>query len=154
MENIWFPIPNFKNQPNVDIFDIEAYFIKLYEDKKVSLYETYKDNITDKMLVDYTTRLSDLKKLYNVRFTYLFNNFKRDLDEDKDKSIIKVILYGPDVHYTNEEELILNKALNNFCYKLSNKNYPYNVKEEQTKVNDFMDGMCTIGYKVIEITLK
>lgn len=154
MDDIWLSIPNFRNQPTIDIFDIEAYFIQLYEDKKVSLFETYKDNVADKMLNDYANHLDNLKKLYCGRFNFLFTNFKEDLDKSKDRSIIKIILYGPNNHYTNEEELILNKAFNNFCHKLSNKNYPHNIKEGQTKVNDFMDGSCTIGYKVLEITLK
>lgn len=154
MDDIWALIPNFKTESTVNILDIESYFIKLYEDKKESLSETYKDNVSDKMLNDYETKLSRLKMIYYRRSNYLFSEFKKDLNEGKDKSIIKIILYGPDDHYTYEEELILNKALDNFCYKLSNKNYSYNIKEEQKTVDDFMDGRCTIGYKVIQITLK
>jgi hypothetical protein len=154
MDNIWDSIPDFRNQSTTEIFDIDVYLNKFYENKKLYLYETYKDNIADKMLNDYVSKLSDLKKLYSTRFTYLFNNFKQNLEENKDKSILKIILNGPDDHYTIEENLILNKALNNFCSKLSNKNYPYDIKEEQKIVNDFMDGTCTISYKVIEITLK
>ena len=153
MEN-WLTIPNFRNQSTIDIVDIESYFVKLYEDKKLSLYQIYKDDVAEKMLKDYDSKLSDLKRLYSIRFNYLFNNFRRDLDEAKDKCIIKIILYGPDDHYTYEEEMILNKAFDNFCFKLSNKNYPYNIKEEQVKVDDFMDGACTVGYKILEITLK
>ena len=151
MDDIWISIPNFKNQSTVDI---KAYFTKLYEDKKESLYETYKDNIADKMLNDYTIHLTNMEKLYNVRFSYLFNTFKQDLEKGKNKYITKFILYGPDVHYTTEEEMILNKALNNFCYKLTDKNYPYSIKKKQKVIDDFMDGTCTIDYEVLEITLK
>jgi hypothetical protein len=154
MENIWLSIQTFRNQTIIDNSDIETYFTKLYEDKRTSLYETFKDDIANKMLENYVAKLSGLQKLYSMRFDHFFNNFKRDLEEDKNKSVIKVILYGPDHHYTNEEEFILNKALTNFCFELSKKNYPYNVKEEQKTVNDFMDGTCTIGYKILEITLK
>lgn len=154
MENIWVSIPNFKNQSTTNTSNIESYFIKLYEDKEASLYATYKDNIAEKMLNDYGSHLDDLKKLYCGRSNYLITSFKQDLDNGKNKCVIKIILYGPDDHYTNEEESILNMALNNFCSNLTSKNYPHSVKEEKEMKNDFMDGMCTIGYKIIEITLK
>jgi predicted DNA binding protein len=155
MEDIWGSVPIYKKHQEIDICDIETYFNELYEDKKIYLFKTYKDNIAEKMLEDYKSgELSNLRKLYYKRFNHLLSSFKDDLCNGKDKSVIRFNLYGPDDHYTDKQEEILNKALNNFCFRLSTKNYLYNIREGQEIVNDFMEGMCTIGYKSLEITLK
>jgi len=154
MNNIWSSIPNYKTQTIENVFSIDSHFTKLYEDIKLKFYETYKDDVAEKMLNDYRFHLGKLKELYSARFNYLFNLFKQDLDLDKNKSIIRVTLYGPNYDHTYEEDQILAMALDNFCSDIKNKNYPYTVREEKVVKSDFMDGTCTTCYKILEITLK
>jgi len=155
MEDIWSSVPTYRKTVETDFFDIEDYFNNLYESKKSYLFKTYKDNIAEKMLEDYKSgELSNLKKLYYDRFNHLLTSFKENLDKDNSRCRIKLILYGPDHNYSYEEEQILNNALTHFCFRLSIKNYPYDLTEEQERVDDFMDGKCTIGYKILKITLK
>lgn len=154
MDNIWSSIPNFKNQLVTGFFDIDIYFTKLYEEKKLYLSKTYKDDIAEKMLNDFQNHLDRLRNFCDGKFNYLFTIFKEDLANDKNKSIIKIVLYGPNNHYTPEEELFLNAAINNFYANVVSKGYPCNMREEKITENDFMEGTCTTCYKVIEITLK
>lgn len=152
MENDWDLIPYFNEQ--FKISDIKTYFDTKYDQKKKFLYETYKDNIAEKMLCDYEKELITLRKLYDKRYDLLFKSFKKDLDDNKDKSIIKIVLFGPNDHYSNEEQIILHKAFDIFCANLLKKNYNYIIKHEKELYNDFMDGACTIGYVVLEVVLK
>ena len=88
----------------------------------------------------------------NHYFIEFIEQFKQDLSNGKDKSIISYERYGPNsLNYGPDSR---KEPLEYFLWYVKDKGYEYNVHEEIKDVSDAMEGCCKQCIKFITIQLK
>ncbi|SNW63006.1 Hypothetical protein ORPV_1102 [Orpheovirus IHUMI-LCC2] len=146
-------LPN-KNQKDTLPFDINNYIKTQYENKKKIWMLNFAGDELKNMLNAYCDELNGRMKFYNNILSEWCNKLNKKYEDGEKFCNIDITLYGPDVYYNSDQEQLLNHAIDNLLWMLGSKGYSYTCKDDTKKYQDFMDGACTIGSKIITVQLK
>ncbi len=153
----WTQLPEFVHETPSGSglpFDIDKYVNERFEKEKKRVNEIYKTDYATRILNDFDAELKKEKRLYNQHYERFMDQFKKDLDSYQKQSTIRVEIYGPDVEFESNEEMLRDKALENFYFVLENKKYAYTTNDEVNEISDFMSGRCKQCTRYIRIKIK